>query len=61
LIDEPVNINILIYASMELRNRIMRFFSYVRIQFGSISCNLLKEFIKLTKQGIMLRIWIRFL
>jgi len=38
-----------------------KFFSTIRTQFGINTCNFLKEFIKLTEQGIMLRIRIRFL
>jgi len=38
-----------------------KFFSSIRSQFGIDTCNLLKEFIKLTNHSIMLRIRIRFL
>jgi len=46
---------------MEMRFRDVKFFSSIRTQFGISTCNLLKEFIKLTDQSIMLRIRIKFL
>jgi len=46
---------------MELRICHMKFFSFIRIHFGITSCNLLKEFIRLTEQCIMLRIRISFM
>jgi len=57
---EPVIIKDLIYASMDLRFYI-KFFTSIRIQFGINTCNLLKEFVKLTDRSIMLRIRIKFL
>jgi len=46
---------------MEMRFWDVKFFLSIRTQFGINTCNLLKEFIKLTDQGIMLRICIKFL
>jgi len=46
---------------MEMRFRKFRFFSYIKAQFETNTCKLLKEFIKLIDQSIMLRLRIRFL
>jgi len=46
---------------MEMRFRQFKFFSYIRAQFGTNAVELMKEFIKLTNQSIMLRVRIRFL
>jgi len=46
---------------MELRSYNIKFFTAIRIQFGINTCNLLKEFVKLTDRSIMLRIRIKFL
>jgi len=46
---------------MEMRFINVKYFSYIKTQFGINTCNLLKEFIKLTNQSIMLRVRIRLL
>jgi len=46
---------------MEMRFKNFKFFSYIRTQFGINTCDLLKDFIKLTNRSITLRIRIRFL
>jgi len=46
---------------MEMRFRNFKFFSYIRTQFGINTCDLLKEFSKLTNRSITLRIRIKFL
>jgi len=46
---------------MEMRFRKFKFFSYIRHQFGTNTFELMKDFIKLTNQSIMMRLRIKFL
>jgi len=46
---------------MVMRFTQTRLFVSIRTQFDNMTCGLLKEFIKLTDQSIMIRIRIRFL
>jgi len=45
---------------MDMRFYNTKFFSLIRTQFGTFTCNTLKEFIKLSHQSIKLRIRIKF-
>jgi len=60
-VSQFINIIILFTKAWKCVLGNLGFFSYIKTQFGTNTCNLLKEFIKLTDQSIMLRVRIRFL